>query len=315
MADSRCIPHNKIISYLKSLLKDYIVYYPIKPQKEIIFTNDPNRADEFYWGLSHIPPKQFFIPQKEELLRYKNNQPSVPSINTSKKIIFGLHPYDIKAIAILDKIFFEKRPDFYYQRRRNNFLIIGMGDNEFESYFEPDIFLNTNADTYEVILKNPVAKPLLDYKNIFRKSVFEPDNKYYKEEPLFSNIKELSQSVEKSHTSKIWDELAKIDLGCGICSYTCPLCYCFDLDNELCLENNCDAKKYRSHSSCYHKDFAETSSINFHGRLRERIYDWYHHKFVRMPREIGHVGCVDCGRCIKYCPAKINFKNVLKSLQ
>lgn len=299
---------------MEALSNDFEVFFPVKKDKEIIFTNDKNEIKNFNWGLSHIPPKQFFLPYYEELLHYQEDNIITPSIKNNPKIIFGVHPYDVRAITLLDKIFSGKYPDFYYQRRRKNFYIIGMGDYEFKNLFEPDIFLNSNGDTYEIHLKNKKAAFLLNYNGIFVKSVFEKEEKFYKEDPLFENIEKLSIAVEKSYSSKIWDELAKIDLSCGICSYVCPLCYCFDIENKINIDDNYQAKKCRSCTSCYNSDFFETSDHNFKSELRDRIYNWYYHKFVRMPREIGHVGCIDCGRCIKYCPAKINFKNVLKSI-
>lgn len=290
------------------------MYFPIKVEKEIIFTNRKSKIKKFYWGLPHIPPKEFFLPACKDIFCHNNNQTKAPQIDQTPKVLFGVHPYDVKAINLLDKIFTNKYPDIYYQRRRKTFFIIGMGDYEFKNLFEPDIFFNSNADTYEVVVKNQKAAHLLDYRGMFSKSVFEEENIYYQEDPIFSNIKKLSQAVERSYSSKIWDELARIDLGCGICSYTCPLCYCFDLKDKFLINNKCQSKTIRSWSSCFHTDFFEVSGHNFKSKLRDRFYNWYYHKFVRMPREIGHVGCVDCGRCIKYCPAKINFKHVLKSL-
>src|SRR3989338_5005800 len=37
---------------------------------------------------------------------------------------------------------------------------------------------------------------------------------------------------QSPHDGKIWDELEKICMGCGICTYVCPLCYCFDVEDQ-----------------------------------------------------------------------------------
>lgn len=295
------------------LSKDFEVFFTIKKDNEIIYTSDTNEIKNFHWGLPQISLKQFFLPDHEEIVHYHGTNTTIPKIDTRPKILFGVHPYDIKAISLLDKIFLDHNKDYYYERRRKNFYIIGMGEHQFENFFEPDIFLHTNADTYEVHLHNKRSTFLLNYDSIFTRSIFEEEKTFYPIEPLFSDVKKLSYAVEKSHDSKIWDELSEIDLYCGICSYTCPLCHCFDLKHELSCSHDGQASKFRCLSSCYQDDFTKTSPNNKNAS-REKIYNWYHHKFVRMPREIGHVGCVDCGRCIKYCPAKINFKNVLKSI-
>jgi ferredoxin len=61
-------------------------------------------------------------------------------------------------------------------------------------------------------------------------------------------------------------------------------------------------------------DFAKVTFHNFRPETKDRIYNWYYHKFVRMPREYGFPGCIDCGRCITFCPANINYREVLKEL-
>jgi Fe-S oxidoreductase len=62
------------------------------------------------------------------------------------------------------------------------------------------------------------------------------------------------------------------------------------------------------------KEFANTTHHNFRPELKDRIYNWYFHKFVRMPKEDGFMGCVDCNRCVIFCPAKINYRVTLARL-
>ena len=77
---------------------------------------------------------------------------------------------------------------------------------------------------------------------------------------------------------------------------------------------NVPGGRERRWDSCMLPDFAVVSFKNFRPEYEDRIYNWYHHKFVRMPREYGFVGCIDCGRCITYCPARINYRKVLEKL-
>jgi sulfhydrogenase subunit beta (sulfur reductase) len=312
--EGKIITHNKVIPYLEKISRDFDVYYPIKIHKDIILTNDKTKISKFHWGIPHIPPKQILIPPKENIYYYQNNKIIIPKHNHQTKILFGIHPADIKAISILDKIFKQKQYPLSYHQKRNNVYIIGMGQELSSSYFQADIFFKSDADSYEIHLLNKSAKFLLKYNNIFVSSKFDQSKTSAYIDSLFSNIKSISLAVEKSHDSKIWDEIAQICLGCGICSYICPLCYCFNHQDSFCMSCKYTAKKQCRWSSCFEQDFFEISSHNFKNKLRDRLYNWYYHKFVRMPREIGHMGCVDCGRCIKYCPAKINFKNVLKSI-
>jgi len=312
---SKCLPYNKIIPYIKELSKNYNVYFPANIDGVIKFTNNHNEIKNFKWGLSHIPPKELLLPAFEDILvKTDSEKISAPNIKKKHNIIFGLHPLDIKAWSLLCKIFNQKYPDLYFNRRRKNIFIIGMGDYVFTEDFACDIFLASLGDTYEVVINNKKAEFLLDFPRIFSRSAFVGERAIYEADPIFSNLEKLSKAIEQSRASHIWDDLAKIDLGCGNCSYVCPLCFCFDSSDHIKNDSRVFAKRTKHWTSCYLKSFFETAGGNFKPKLRDRIYNWYYHKFVRMPREIGHVGCVDCGRCIKSCPAKINFKHVLKSL-
>lgn len=312
----KCITHNKLISYLKKLSEKYNVFFPVKVGEKISYTNDKAKISLFFPGLSHIPPKEFFLPAREEIAQfYEDGDVKLKPTNYKNiNILFAAHPMDIKALTILEKLMQKNYPDFYWKRRKKNFYIIGLGDYTYADHFYCDVFLESNGDVYEVMLRNPDARSLLEFKNIFVPCVFKKDKVVYEEDPIFSDITKLANAVEGSYKSKIWDDLAKIDLMCGNCSFTCPLCYCFENFDNTRLSGPHSATRNRRWSSCFHVDFFEISGHNFRPQKRDRIYNWYHHKFVRFPREIGHVGCVDCGRCTRYCPAKINYKHVLKSV-
>lgn len=308
---NKCLPYNNLKTYLKKLTQDFLVYFPVKTGKEIFFTSDQSLIDHFHPGLPQTPPKEFFLPP-EENLSCDNHVQDLP--HKKPIILFGLHPFDIHALTILDKIFLKNNSDFYYKRRRENTFIVGLGDYTFDADFNCDIFLESNGDTFEVILKNNKADFLLNYRGIFSKSIFDKEREIHERDPLFADPKKLAEAVKASRNWPIWDDLAQIDLGCGICSYTCPLCYCFDISEHFCFNNKNKTCRKKTWSSCYKKDFSAVSGHNFRPELKDRIYNWYYHKFVRFYTETGHVGCVDCGRCINYCPAKINFKHVLKSI-
>lgn len=310
---NKCLPFNKIPDYIARLNRDFEVWFTIKRDKELVWTNDISKAKDWQFGIPHIPPKVFFFPGFETLINNSDETGlQVPRISRDKKILFGVHPTDIKALTLLDKLL---KDDFYWERRRRQFYIIGMGEFEFTEDSNCDIFLEENGDVFDVYLKNPRANDLISYQNLFSKCVFSSERTRQEFDPLFSDMEKLSKVVEKSYKSKIWDDLAKIELCCGICAYVCPMCYCTETCDNFELNNKtCSSKRERRWSSCFAPDFFEVSGYNFRPYARDRIYNWYHHKFVRMPKEIGHVGCVDCGRCTKYCPAKINFKSVLQSL-
>ena len=121
----------------------------------------------------------------------------------------------------------------------------------------------------------------------------------------------LAEAVEWSHSHKIWDELAEKCLGCGICTYVCPLCYCFSLEDRVGLDNKCT--RCRKWDACTLPNFSKIAGgFSFRKTLKERYYNWFYHKFVRAYREYGKSQCVGCERCKLQCPAKIDIQEVLK---
>lgn len=339
---NKCLPFNKIPNYISRLGENFEVWFTVKHKKDLIWTNDITKTENWQLGIPHVPPKVFFLPDFETLFNNSSDSGTqIPRLSNNKKILFGVCPQDIKAITSMDRLMGchseraqraeesllktnkaiprqarnDNYQDFYYQRRRRQFYIIGMGEFEFSDSI-CDIFLEENGDVFDIYVKNKrSADDLLFYRGLFSKCKFSQERTRAEFDPLFSNMDKLSRTIEKSYKSKIWDDLAEICLGCGICSYICPLCYCFEISDSFELNNkSCSSCRNRRWNSCFAPDFFEVSGYNFRSKARDRIFNWYHHKFVRMPAEINHVGCVDCGRCIKYCPAKINFKSVLNSL-
>ena len=54
-----------------------------------------------------LPPKKYFLPVKETLLTFKTGDPSSyhESVEAEPRIIIGIHPWDLAAIALLNKAF------------------------------------------------------------------------------------------------------------------------------------------------------------------------------------------------------------------
>jgi ferredoxin len=125
----------------------------------------------------------------------------------------------------------------------------------------------------------------------------------------------LANAVEWSwkNSPKIWEDLAERCLGCGICTYVCPLCHCFSIEDRVGLDDKCS--RCRKWDACTLPGFAKIAGgHSFRPTIKERYYNWFYHKFVRAYKEYGKSQCVGCGRCKKYCPAQIDIQEVLKTI-
>lgn len=77
-----------------------------------------------------LPPKMYLFPQKETLIRFGlGKEAKVEHVIEAKPIIlFGVHPYDIKATELLDTAFSTTNLDINYLFRREKATIIGINN-------------------------------------------------------------------------------------------------------------------------------------------------------------------------------------------
>jgi sulfhydrogenase subunit beta (sulfur reductase) len=74
-----------------------------------------------------LPPKKYFLPQYEQLLKFSLEKPfeQKETLDGKPRIIIGMHPYDIIALQQTDLYYLDQQQDDYYKKRRDNTLIIG----------------------------------------------------------------------------------------------------------------------------------------------------------------------------------------------
>lgn len=266
-----------------------------------------------------LPAKQYFLLPQEEIFSFdkKKNQLSSPDFQKNL-LVFGLNPADLEAMTQLDEIMKKPQPDFFYFQKRNQATLIGLIDESVEIAPGGDIILEKiNPRQYRILVLTEKGKKIS--KNKFFKEVKNPQIEKYPAEakPLKEMLLDselLADAVAWSVNHQIWDELAKKCLGCGICTYVCPLCYCFSIEDRVSLDGQ-ECTRCRQWDACTLPGFAQISGgHNFHPTLKERYYNWFYHKFVRAYKEYGQAQCVACGRCKEYCPANIDIGEILKEI-
>ncbi len=308
--------------FLEEIIEKYPTYGPVEDKTA---TNARFRfahlvkASDFVlqYGPTVIPPKKYLFPAREDIFRFEGGEILPPS--NKEFVVFGVNKKDGEGLFYLDQVFAEPIVDEHYQGKRKNMHLIII------DALAPSN--NVNCDLYfQIIGKDHLAaysytefgEKLLSGNKYFgyASEVGEISVRHMPDDVLFHP--RLAEIIEKSKEHPVWDRLAETCFACGICSYVCPLCYCYEQDDRLEITENVaqdlEGSRVRRWDSCMLPDFAAVSFHNFRPEVKDRIYNWYYHKFVRMPREYGFPGCVDCGRCIEFCPAKINYREVLKEL-
>jgi len=107
-----------------------------------------------------------------------------------------------------------------------------------------------------------------------------------------------------SAAPEYWQEKSLACLDCGVCSFLCPTCHCFDLCDE-------GGGRKRIWDTCTFPLFTKmTSGENPRELRRERLKNRVFHKFVYFKEIHGEIACVGCGRCLAHCPAGIRITDL-----
>jgi len=280
-----------------------------------------------------LPPKQYFFPPIETTFTYsiKDSQLSTPSA-PRRFVLWGLTLRDLEAITHLDEIMTMPEPDYYYFRRRKKAILIGVTEERFDvppggdiiisPFRNDDLFIEAVTVAGEEVIKK-YAGALRPFKEGRRRShptcsfcdpAEEGTMPYLRR--LLMDAERLKDAVKWSWKGypELWEELGKVCLGCGICTYVCPHCHCFSMEDNVALSGD-KAIRRRCWDACTLPGFAVVAGGHtFHRTRKERYYNWFYHKFVRGYLEFGKAQCVACGRCEEQCPARIDIEEVLMDI-
>ncbi len=275
-----------------------------------------------------LPPRKYLLPPSEVLLQFSRKEGCFKSAPSCEPLVlFGVHPYDVVAIAQMDRYFSGDHLDTHYLQRRENVTIVACDvQNASENVFAAcmgaatakdgfDAILTLVGDTYVVESKTPKGDSVLELAGALpdadavtlgrRQQVWDDAEKLLRRQTLKMTIKDLPELLEKSRDHPIWHAKAADCFSCGSCVMVCPSCYCFDVQDEVDWTLD-QGTRHRRWDSCLLSDFAVVAGgHNFRKQREER----YRHRFYRkgryLPERCGFVACVGCGRCVGACTASI----------
>jgi ferredoxin len=119
-------------------------------------------------------------------------------------------------------------------------------------------------------------------------------------------VRGLAESLVRSPEHPRWDDVALRCLSCGNCTLSCPTCFCHTVSDVASLDGS-TAERVRAWDTCFSSEFSYIHGGSVRPSVRARYRQWLTHKFAHWHAQFGSSGCVGCGRCITWCPARIDI--------
>jgi sulfhydrogenase subunit beta (sulfur reductase) len=333
----------KVAEALEALGSESTVYAPFRNKRGLVEYREVGKGasarDAVLDCKPDTPPKAIIFPQTEVLLTYKKNKEGKFEVAQAKpdereKVIFGVRPCDAIGIAVMDKVFFGgKFVDPYYKARRERITVFSIAcDGPMDSYcFCPstggapaasegsDVMMYDVGDSFYLEgVTDKGQKALEAMKGVLGRPTAEQESrrdeivKRSESKEGFSRAVS-AESIAKMDTSfdnKYWDDVARRCLSCGACTYYCPTCHCFDINDEK------GGERVRTWDSCQFAVFTiHTSGHNPRAIKGQKLRNRYYHKFKYSKDNIGRYLCVGCGRCIALCPASLDITKAISEVK
>ncbi len=303
---------------------DIIRFAPVESSAELVF--------EF--ANSVIPPKSLFFPQVESLFSFRKRGKEIELEATKPldrdRVIFGIRNCDTGSLSLLDSVFSEDLEDVYYQERRARTALIALAcptpprSSCFCTTFgiDPlspqgsDILVTDVDDVYLVDVSTEKGERLVALSEDLFSPLTKDEAQQLQPPPVEMkklDVSHLQERTEALWEDEYWQKISLPCLGCGICTYVCPTCHCFDIVD---VGSTSEGERYRCWDSCMYNDFAlMASGENPRPTKRERIRNRYFHKFSSFPSRYGTgYACVGCGRCLVHCPGGMEITEVIKDI-
>jgi sulfhydrogenase subunit beta (sulfur reductase) len=111
------------------------------------------------------------------------------------------------------------------------------------------------------------------------------------------------------YNAPFWEDVSFSCINCGTCTYVCPTCWCFDIQDEN--RGDCGVRM-RNWDSCMYPLFTlHGSGHNPRNTKLHRVRQRFMHKLkYYVDKYDAGIQCVGCGRCVRLCPVNIDIRRV-----
>lgn len=285
-------------------------------------------------GPTSASVKTFFFPQPETLLTYtlKNNHPDKglmrePAKSKEMQVVVGVRPCDARSV-LLNNLPYQEDP--FFQANRQRTALVGftceqtlstcfctqMGGSPLGSE-GLDLAFSRTQDGFIVEVSSAKGEALiagLDLAQADESEISALASRRSAVGKVDATELDTLKGTElgRLYDAPMWQPLGESCINCGACTFICPTCYCFDIQDEVVRGQG---RRIRYWDSCMFPLYSlHTSGHNPRGQKVQRTRNRFLHKLKYFPDRFGPFSCVGCGRCVQDCPVNIDIREVMNDL-
>ena len=324
---------------LEGLRDAYKVFVPVKDGDYHSFKPlEENKKPDFHYQNTRLSPKSLVYPQSERMFVYSLDQRD-PEANMLKEdpkdyspqAIVGIRPCDAQAFQIVKANF--DNPEFrdpWWIQHFESTTLVGLGCNQ----PCPTCFCTSagggpfNKAGLDVLLYDLGSRFLAEALTEKGESFLEKTQgglpageSDLKAADILASTAHDRVSAQV-HTNRLrekivldlfnapfWEDVAFSCINCGTCTFLCPTCWCFDIQDEVYGK---EGDRLRNWDSCMFPLFTlHGSGHNPRDLKMKRVRQRFMHKLkYYVDKYEDGIQCSGCGRCVRYCPVNIDIREV-----